>query len=115
MNPRVEYEMSEAEEKEILEASKPVPYIMAGGISPSSPQENANRAWGRLGKKRGFDHMTVRPDPGKGLRFFTAVPSETEKQQEERKSREKEEARVAGLKSLAKQKAEIEARILELS
>lgn len=69
-----EYEMSEEDLKTLKEASKPVPYIIVGGLAPPSQQEMANRAWERLGKKMGFDHMTVTPIRGKGNRFFSAVP-----------------------------------------
>ena len=66
-----EYEMTEQELQEIINASKPVPYMVFGGIKPSSPRENAMIAWKALGKKRGFDYMTVKPS-SKGNRFFTA-------------------------------------------
>jgi hypothetical protein len=68
---RKEYEMTQAQLDKILEASKPVPYMVFGGMEPRSPQENANDAWKALGTELGFDHMTVRPN-GKGDRFFTA-------------------------------------------
>jgi hypothetical protein len=72
----------------IIDACKPVPCIMVGGYAPSSPQENANRAWKSLSEKMGFDYMTVQP--GNGDRFFTAVPSETEDQKSSRVAKEKE-------------------------
>ena len=72
---RREYEMSDAQLKKILDASRPVPYMIIGGVHPSSPQENANRAWEQLGREMGFSHMTVRPEPDKGYRFFTAEES----------------------------------------
>ena len=84
MYPEIEYEMSVAEMDVILEASKLVPVIIIGDCTPSSPQENANRAWEALGKKMGFDYMTVKPITQRGSRFFTARPSETEEQKEER-------------------------------
>lgn len=68
---RTEYEMTEAQLAALLEACKPVPYMVIGGVHPRSPQENANDAWKRLGAELGFDHMTVKPN-GKGDRFFTA-------------------------------------------
>jgi hypothetical protein len=68
---RKEYEMTQAQLDAILNACKPVPYMVFGGMEPRSPQENANDAWAALGKELGFDHMTVRPN-GKGDRFFTA-------------------------------------------
>ena len=91
--PRTEYEMTEDDLKQILDACRPVPMIMVGNYLPSSPQENANRAWAALGRKMGFDHMTVRPAQ-RGDRFFTAIPSETPEQRERREAREKEEART---------------------
>jgi len=100
MYPRTEYEMTEADLKELMEACRPVPYIVVGGYAPPSPQENANNAWMRLGKKMGFDSATVRPIANKGNRFFTAVPSETEQQREERMAREADEKRCVRIKTL---------------
>jgi hypothetical protein len=75
MNERREYEMTEAQLQKILETCRPVPYLLgSGGVPPTSPQENANAAWARLGREMGFEHMTVKPVSGKGQRFFTAVP-----------------------------------------
>lgn len=69
---RREFEMNEEQVARILEASRPVPYIIVGGVSPSSPQENANRAWAALGREMGFEPMSVRPVAGKSTLFFTA-------------------------------------------
>lgn len=74
---RTEYEMTEADLKDLLEACKPVPYMIFGGMEPASPQENANAAWKSLGDKMGFDHMSVEPSD-KGQRFFTALPNPKE-------------------------------------
>lgn len=74
---RKEYEMTQAQLDKILDACKPVPYMVFGGVEPASPQENANRAWYALGKEMGFDPMTVRPTD-KGDRFFTADSVESE-------------------------------------
>ena len=74
MVERREYEMTEADLAKIIEACKPVPLIALNAGMPSSPQENANRAWRSLGHKMGFNHLTVRPVAGKGQRFFTAEP-----------------------------------------
>lgn len=70
---RTEYEMTEADLETLLSASKPVRYMVFGGMPPASPQENANRAWSRLGDKMGFDWNTVEPQPHRGDRCFTAV------------------------------------------
>lgn len=69
---RKEYEMTQEQLDQIMEASKPVTYMVFGGREPASPQENANRAWRNLGDKLGFKHITVQPVAGKGNRFFTA-------------------------------------------
>lgn len=69
---RKEFEMSEEQLKEILDACKPVRCMMIGNVAPESPQENANRAWGNLGNELKFDYLTVRPVSGKGNKFFTA-------------------------------------------
>lgn len=93
----VEYQMSNQDLEAILDACKPTPFMMIGNYSPSSPQENANNAWRKLGEQMGFDHLTVRPVHGKGQRFFTAVPSESDEARKERVTREKEERRKQDL------------------
>lgn len=70
-----EFEMSEADLKRLLDACRPVPYMVVGGWEPRSPQENANAAWADLGRKMGFVSETVEPIPGKGSRFFRAEPA----------------------------------------
>lgn len=104
MYPRTEYEMTEQDLQDILEACKPVPYMVMGGMAPRSPQENANAAWAALGRKMGFDSMTVQPIHGKGNRFFTAIPSETDEVRAERLKREAETKR---LQEIAKHEAAI--------
>ena len=111
MYPRVNYEMTKEDEQELLDACRPVPLIMLHIHTPANPQENANRAWERLGKKMGFDYMTVQPVPGKGSRFFTAVPSETETQKQEREAVETESKRQAEIKKL---RGEIDERLVTL-
>lgn len=71
---RKEYELTTQQFDKLIEACRPVPAIMLQCGMPSSPQENANRAWCALGKELGFDGMTVEPSR-KGQRFFTAMPS----------------------------------------
>lgn len=100
MYPRTNYEMTDEDLKVLLDACKPTPVMfLSGGIDiGGSPQENANIAWKELGNKYGFDYMTVRPVHGKGQRFFTAVPNETEEQKKER----------VKVEAAAKKKADIE-------
>ena len=90
MYPRINYEMTKDDLKELLNACKPTLVMKIGSYIPPTPQENVNRAWKNLGKKMGFDHMTVQPIPGKSQEFFSAIPSETEFQKEERVKRETE-------------------------
>jgi len=88
MYPRTNYEMTEADLKTLLDACKATVCIMVGSYVPRTPQEKANDAWRALGMQMGFDYTTVRPIEGKGQRFFSAVPSETQEQQKEREKRE---------------------------
>jgi hypothetical protein len=69
---RKEFEMTDSQLAALMDACKPVPMIMLQCGAPSSPQENANAAWGRLGAELGFNHMTVAPAIGKSSKFFTA-------------------------------------------
>lgn len=75
---RQNYEMTEADLHELLEAMKLAPMIMLQCGTPRSVQENANVAWAALGLKMNFDPMTVRPND-KGDRFFSAesIPRES--------------------------------------
>ena len=70
---RKEFEMTLEDLQELLEAMKPRPLLyLSGGIPMGrTQQERANDAWKALGKKMGFDGMTVKPT-GKGDRFFSA-------------------------------------------
>lgn len=106
MYPRTNYEMTQADLDELLSAMQPSPAMLIGGVGPRSVQEKANSAWQRLGLKMGFDAMTVQPS-GKGDRFFTAVPSESETQRAERVQREAEASRKARIAELDRQIEEL--------
>jgi hypothetical protein len=69
---RKDFEMTQAQLDELLNACKPTPVMYLSGGQPmfNSPQKNANYAWEKLGKELGFKHMTVKPNGGD--RFFTA-------------------------------------------
>ncbi len=71
---RKEYTMEQADFDALIEACRPVPMIALNCGAPSSPQENANRAWNSLGDKMGFDGSTVKPTGSNQLKF-TAVPN----------------------------------------
>lgn len=64
---RKEFTMTKEQCEKLLDACKPVPYMVFGGREPRSPQENANDAWCALGREMGFDGMTVKPVAGKGI------------------------------------------------
>jgi hypothetical protein len=102
MYPRTQYELTQEQLDEILNASRTASVMFLSGGIPigRSPQENANAAWANLGKLMGFDYMTVRPIEGMPKRFFTAVPSETETQRTERVKREAAEKRQQEIKQL---------------
>src|SRR3990167_2032948 len=94
--------MTPSDLEALMESMKPVPMIMLQCGSPRSQQDNANAAWAALGLKMGFDPMTVQPN-GKGDRFFSAVPSETDIKRAERLTREAEEKRLRELNDLEKE------------
>lgn len=75
-NARQEYQLTPEQKATLLEAMKPVPYIIVGGTRPRSQQENANDAWKRLGDELGFDWKTVQPVTGKGDDWFSARPKD---------------------------------------
>jgi hypothetical protein len=112
MYPRTNYEMTEEDLQIILDACKLTPVMMIGSYTGSSPQENANRAWRSLGEKMGFEWDSVQPIDGKGMRFFTAIPSETPEARIEREKCEEEAAKLAEIKKLEE---EIEERQEKLS
>jgi hypothetical protein len=76
MNGRIEIELTDAEWGRLMDACRPVPYIIGGGVAPSSQQENANACWRALGAERGFAWDTVQKVPGKSQRWISVVPRE---------------------------------------
>ena len=71
---RCDYRMSQADFDGIMEAinnARRTPVIAMNIGLPTSPQEAANHAWTALGKRLGFDGMTVRP--GRDGLSFSAV------------------------------------------
>lgn len=75
MYPRTNYEMTDKQLDNLMKACKPVVCMAIGGVAPSSPQENANRAWSSLGSEMGFDSLTVQSREGFGNLHFSAIPS----------------------------------------
>ncbi len=76
MTERKSYTMEQADLDKLMAASQPTLAIKVGKYSPSTPQENANMAWNRLGAKMGFDGSTAMPDGPDPLNF-TAIPTQT--------------------------------------
>lgn len=73
---RQNFEMTQADLDGLLakiNAARDTPLIMLQCGVPRSIQEVANDAWAELGKRMGFDGMTVQPTAG-GARHFTAEP-----------------------------------------
>lgn len=72
---RQNYTMTQADYDQIIEritAARNVSgMFLSGGMPMGNPQEAANEAWCELGRRMGFDGMTVRP-AGSKLQF-TAV------------------------------------------
>jgi hypothetical protein len=115
MYPRTNYEMTQEDLETLLNARRSTPVMMLGNYTPSSPQENANMAWAALGKKLGFDSETVQPTDGKGQRFFSAIPSETDEVRKERLAREAEEKRNDEISALQKEIAERQEKLATLT
>jgi hypothetical protein len=68
------FKMTQEQLDTLLNACKPVTYMVVGGVPPRSPQENANDAWERLGVEMGFIWDTVSPVDGEDMSVFMAEP-----------------------------------------
>ena len=80
MQARQEYQLTQQDLDTLRDASKPVPYMIIGGVMPRTPQENANAAWQRMGEKYDFVWDTAQPlSNSNGRRLITAVPMEDKK------------------------------------
>ena len=75
MANRKDFELTDEQLDRLIKASKPVPYLIMGGVGPRSPQENVNDVWSVLGKEMGFKFLTVKPVSGKDQHHFTAEVS----------------------------------------
>lgn len=112
--PRRKYAMTQADYDKIIEACRPIPMIMLNISTPRSQQERANDAWGELGSRMGFDAMTVEPGDD-GILSFTAVPTETPEQREEREHQERMTAHRARIDALDSQIAAAQKELAELN
>jgi len=73
-----QYRMTEEELKMMMNASKPVTYMVFNGQPPSSPQENANNAWQQIADRVGCDKMSIKPAATGDNRDFMANPLSVE-------------------------------------
>lgn len=68
------YRLSDEDLEQLLNASKPVPYMVFGGHPPSSPYDNAMRVWDVLAEKYGVVRSTI-DNAGTGdMHDFIAEP-----------------------------------------
>lgn len=76
----MQFTITEEEMQRVLDASKPVPYILGtGGVEPTSPQARANAAWQAIGKAHGIDWMSIRPvNEAARIMSGTAVDTRTD-------------------------------------
>lgn len=82
-----EYELTQEQLDRLIEASKPVPYLIFGGIALTNPQEYANIAWAEIAEYHKVQIYSITPSP-KGIKFFTATPIDVDKKNNEVKGRE---------------------------
>lgn len=67
------YTLTEIEHAELVEACKPVPYMIIGGVAPVSPAEKAMFVWKRVANRVGCDVNTIAP-AGDDTREFLGEP-----------------------------------------
>lgn len=73
------YEMTADQHARLLEACRPVPYILgSGGVEPCSPQQNVNAMWQALAAEMGFVWDSAEAAPGESSRVFMAEPQAAE-------------------------------------
>ena len=55
------YRLTDEEMTRLFEASKPVPYMVVGGIAPRSPRDNAMDVWRSVADRVGCDVDSIEP------------------------------------------------------
>ena len=68
------YRMTDDEHARLIDACKPVPYMVFGGIAPESPTTKALRVWGEIAKRVGCVANTIGPSDTGDDRDFTGEP-----------------------------------------
>ena len=70
------YRMTDEEYNDLLEACKPVPYMVFGGVPPERPTDKAMRVWDRIAKRVGCIQSTIDSAGTGDDRDFVAMPIE---------------------------------------
>lgn len=68
------YRLTDEELKQIMDASKPVPYMVIGGVPPSSPRDNAMAVWRRVAARVGCEVDSISPGDTGDNHDFKAEP-----------------------------------------
>jgi hypothetical protein len=64
------YRLSEEQYDKLMEACKPVPYLVVGGYAPVSLQERANTAWQQVAADFKVKWDTIKPAGSDDHDFF---------------------------------------------
>lgn len=68
------YRLTDEELNELMEASKPVPYMVFGDIEPRSPREKAMDLWRKVAARVGCDLDSIGSAHTSDLHDFEAQP-----------------------------------------
>ena len=68
------YRMTDDELNMLMNASKPVPYLVFGGIEPRSPRDNAMDVWRTVAARVGCDVDSIEPAETGDNHEFNARP-----------------------------------------
>lgn len=68
------YRLTHEELAEIIEASKPVPYMVIGGVEPQSPRDKVMAIWRRVAERVGCDVDSIDKGTTGDLHDFIARP-----------------------------------------
>lgn len=69
----MQYKLTKAELKNLINASEEIDYIVIGETKPRTPYERSIALWAEIGKRKGFDYTSVKPIFGKSEKYFDAV------------------------------------------
>jgi hypothetical protein len=81
---RKDFLLTEEQYARLKEAGRPVPYLVANGTEPTSPQDRVNAIWQEYGREMGFVWDTAGPIVGKDWRHFAAYVMEKASDEENR-------------------------------